>query len=843
MSAASEDNTVPSPRRNDDESRVIAGKYVVERTLGQGGFGTVFLVRHATLGWRLALKLLRDDFTDEPEYRASFLHEMETVRDLVHPNGVVIRDAGCANEQLYFTMDYIPGDTVRAILKKSGALPVARVLSWAKDTLAYLAFLHSRDLVHRDLKPENLMVTEEGGIERIKVLDLGIAKKYRDASGRIAEVSLIKGTISYMAPEQKLGRNVDPRTDVYAFGLVLWECLAGKRPSLAADGRMPRVGSQVAGIPKRVDQAITKALEEAPDRRHASAEEFLIALGVTSRRRLATTWIAIAMLSLALVIAWQWARQSGDSAPPRLVAITPADGNWVDTGPITVEVQADSELGPMTRLGEVVGVVEGRRASFAVDSLSVGDRVLTLQLANRSGAVASPIPYRLRVAGPASAQIDQPMMNALVGEACTVSLRVTGVPPFRLRLGQMDVEVDAQGIARPTFRLPAEGACTIELQGSDALGRSFSAQVPVVSDQTRPRTLGENLQVFALGDDVDIEIRATEPLARAEILGSGSMALSADRLVAFAKAPAANSPVRVRLTDDVGLSNLVEVAVVRLAIPSGLEAIPGVTGHDRFGQGWATPVREPRTGIVLCFLPPTPAEGFAMGAIDGDIDARDDERPRHQVRLTRGLYLGKAEVTRREWARGRPGTPAPTEQLSDCPVQGVRWEQASQFATDFGLRLPSEAEWEWACRIDAGGARFVWGDRVDAGAQHANIADLARQDAGLASEDVAPFRDGFVDVCPVLTLASTPSGFHGLAGNVAEFCSDPYVATIYGKATAGEVVVDPVALVQSSAAHVARGGSFRFGPAGCRVSRRFRQPEDRVYDDVGFRVARTATRD
>src|SRR5262249_279665 len=150
---------------------IFDGKYKVQRLLGQGGFGAVYLVRNEEVDWLLALKLLHPDISGSELFRKRFVREMNLAHDLIHENSVPVRDAGVADGRLFYTMDFVEGRTMAEVIASEGRIEPARAVGWILALLKFLEFLHGKGYLHRDLKPANLMIEATEGGERVRVLD------------------------------------------------------------------------------------------------------------------------------------------------------------------------------------------------------------------------------------------------------------------------------------------------------------------------------------------------------------------------------------------------------------------------------------------------------------------------------------------------------------------------------------------------------------------------------------------------------------------------------------------------------------------------------------------------
>ena len=265
----------------------LEGRYRVEREIGEGGMATVYLAEDLRHERKVALKVLK------PELAAvvgaeRFLAEIKTTANLQHPHILPLFDSGEADGFLFFVAPYIEGDTLRDKIDREKQLGIEEALDITKKVASALDYAHKHAVVHRDIKPGNILLSEEG--EPI-VADFGIALAVAQAGGgRVTETGLSVGTPHYMSPEQATGdRDVDPRTDVYALGCVLYEMLVGEPPysGTTAQAVLAKILTDPApaptrvrgSIPPNVDAAIRKALEKLPADRFTSAQDFAGALG------------------------------------------------------------------------------------------------------------------------------------------------------------------------------------------------------------------------------------------------------------------------------------------------------------------------------------------------------------------------------------------------------------------------------------------------------------------------------------------------------------------------------------------------------------------------------------
>ncbi len=204
----------------------FANRFEVLSVVGRGGMGTVYRVRDMELDEEMALKTVRPEFVSDPILVERFKDEIRLARRITHRNVVRIHDFGESAGTYYLTMEYVEGITLRELLDTRGRLEVAPALAIASQLADSLAVAHRQGIIHRDIKPQNLLLDGDGVL---KVMDFGVARLARGAPGR-TEAGIVVGTPAYMAPEQLMAEAVDARSDLYAAGVVLYECLTGRLP-------------------------------------------------------------------------------------------------------------------------------------------------------------------------------------------------------------------------------------------------------------------------------------------------------------------------------------------------------------------------------------------------------------------------------------------------------------------------------------------------------------------------------------------------------------------------------------------------------------------------------------
>jgi serine/threonine protein kinase len=269
--------------------RVVGNLRLVEK-LGSGGMGAVYRAEHVALGTPYAVKVLHRQFSDDDTVAERFRREAVACSRLRHENTVFVTDFGVHDEVgIYLVMEYLEGVSLHDLLRRDGALPLRRFALLASQVCDAMAAAHRLGIVHRDLKPENVMVlTEAGREDRVKVLDFGIAH-LRDADthqgGSITRAGTVVGTPAYMSPEQidrRLGE-VTPASDVYALGVIFYECLTGRRP-FDGSSELALITQQLTVLPDpvsaqrpelagaRLEALVTAMLDKAPGGRPQSMD-------------------------------------------------------------------------------------------------------------------------------------------------------------------------------------------------------------------------------------------------------------------------------------------------------------------------------------------------------------------------------------------------------------------------------------------------------------------------------------------------------------------------------------------------------------------------------------------
>jgi serine/threonine protein kinase len=266
--------------------RALAGQYSLEREIGRGGMGAVYLAQDAKLGERVALKTITSALAGDPaEMIDRFRREVQSARRVTHPNVIRIHDLGEDGSLLFLSMEWIDGETLAARIKREGPLDVAEAREILCEVASGVAAAHAAGVVHRDLKPANVLIARSS--RSVKVIDFGLARASYMAG--MTATGMILGTPEYMAPEQIKGGRTDARTDVYALGAMAHFALTGHAPFVGETAIAigfaqvheppPRVRETRPEVPAAFEAAILRALEKDPVRRFSNAEDWRKSLG------------------------------------------------------------------------------------------------------------------------------------------------------------------------------------------------------------------------------------------------------------------------------------------------------------------------------------------------------------------------------------------------------------------------------------------------------------------------------------------------------------------------------------------------------------------------------------
>ncbi len=305
--------------------RLVDGRYRVRARIARGGMATVYVATDLRLERRIALKVMHGHLSDDTVFQSRFVQEARSAARLADPHVVNVFDQGQDGDMAYLVMEYLPGITLRELLREQKRLTIPQAITIMDAILSGLAAAHRAGIIHRDVKPENVLLAEDG---RIKIGDFGLA---RATTANTATGAQLLGTIAYLAPELVTRGTADARSDIYSLGIMLYEMLTGEQPYKGeqpmqiafqhATDSVPRPSVKNPGVPEQLDELVLWATEKTPDDRPSDAREMLERLREIERDLGIAPQVA-RTLSTSIIRDEQGASGSGDLTQVLPAALT-----------------------------------------------------------------------------------------------------------------------------------------------------------------------------------------------------------------------------------------------------------------------------------------------------------------------------------------------------------------------------------------------------------------------------------------------------------------------------------------------------------------------------------------
>jgi len=739
-------------------SSLTLGNYVVLDQLGQGGMGMVLKAEHRRMGRMVALKVISPAAMKSPDAVKRFHREVQAAAKLTHPNIVIAYDADEANGTHFLVMEYAEGTDLSALVKKQGPFSVAKAIDCIRQAAVGLQFAHEQGIVHRDIKPANLLIDSRG---TVKILDMGLARIEGDTSvnAELTETGAVMGTVDYMAPEQAQNtKSAEARSDIYSLGITLWYLLVGK-PAYSGDSLMSRLlAHRDAPIP-----SLCTIRSDVP-------------------------------VDLDAVFQKMVAKQAKDRFPS------------------------------MTAVQQ------------ALDSLSI-----------RSGATHYPQPSSMGGEAQDSSRTD---MRA--GTSATMTRELGPTEAYR----PSDPQAEA------TYLMGATANTTL-------------VPIPGNSGTTHPPALAswKQKRFQAIAAVIGLGLLLIIPFLR---LTPGDRTAGPDLELSGASPPSDNSRKSNSVAQSQAGAHSPTVKPAGVGSFDGAPP-PAITPFDAqqaraHQEAWAkhldtTVVTSNSIGMTMTLIPPG---RFLMGSSDDQVQAalkvashlkadrgvigriETAERPRHPVVMTRPLRISATEVTISQFRKFVEATEYVTEAErhgfgdssgtvlndkvtdvqrqknwrapgyavdDDFPVAQISWNDAVAYCRwlseheKSSYRLPTEAEWEYACRAGTM-MQYSFGD-----------------DDSRLRKYGWPIENSVILAHPVGSLLPNSFGLFDMHGNLYEWCHDRFDAKWYSVSPTDDPQGPP-----DGTARVLRGGSMHNGPLQCRSASRYSNQPTGRFNDCGFRV-------
>ena len=823
------------------------GAFRIVREIGRGGMGVVLEAVEEPLGRRVALKVLPPELLASANARGRFRREAELAARLDHSGIATIYGAGVEDEHPWIAMRFVEGRTLAHAIsesKKHGASCVRLSTSSAKgresalrvaDLLAKVAralhAAHVQGVVHRDIKPSNVIVQPDG---TPVLLDFGLAITEETDGPTLTKTGEAPGTPAYLAPEILAGEIARPdgQVDVYGLGVVLYECLALRRP-YDAPTRSALYRAILAGwpsplramnpaVPKDLVVVVATAMERDRNRRYRSA----LALAEDLEACVAGRPIAARPIRLPGRVA-RWVRREPRLAGAISAAIAIAIGGlaWISV----VQSAAAKDVAEKNQELSSTNVVLAEAKATAEENARIAaqraDDVFSLsaiqelkELVDAAGTLWPAFPDKI------------PAYNEWISKARILVEGRAGHPGLRDHEAKL-AEIRARGRGEEhVFDDPKDRWWHAQLEGLVADLKSFSDPEHGLFSEGISEEHGWGIAKRR---------REAASLEERSVSGPAAKERWSEATAAIAASPRYG-----------GLALAPEIGLLPIGADpeSGLWEFVDVQTGDlpERGEDGTLLVKE-STGLVLVLIP---GGRFWMGTQTADAAGRNyfatgraDESPVHEVELA-PYFLSKYEMTQGQWSRfaGRnPSEHGPTTNFNGRqtglthPVETVSWSDCTRILKRLGLLLPTEAQWEHGCRAGTGTPWWTGEDR-EALRGNANFADQAFVRAGglkSIAEDWLDLDDGWAVHAPVGTFAPNPFGLHEVHGNVYEWCRDGY-----GSYDLPPRPGDGERQVPGATTHLTRGGSSIDTAANARSSfRAWCAPEFRSYS-LGVRPAR-----
>ncbi len=787
------------------------GPYRVLGELGDGGMGVVYLGEQTEPVRRLvALKLIKRGLASS-RARARFDAERQALAVMSHPNVGRLYDAGETEDgSPYVAMEYVPGEPITRFCAAS-KLDVPARLDLFLRVCDGVHHAHQKAIIHRDLKPSNVLVTDRDGVPTPVVIDFGIAKPigHKLVEQTFAETGQLVGTPEYMSSEQMAGRieEIDTRTDVHALGLLLYEMLTDRHAfESATTGTASFAELEVAvreEVPRRpsalrtelrsdLDWVTLKALEKERDRRYSSVAE----LADDVRRVLRFEPIRARPPTTAYVLRRFLRRRRGTVAACAAVLAS------LVAGLIGVAIFARGENQARERYAQLSNLVYLERAILAERDLYPAhpDKLDVMRAWLRDHA--DPLIARLPKLEAALAEIEAEPIALGVAQAATQQAEDAEIAFLRANLTTLiaDIRSFESGLVR-RVRERAEWATTIEQR--------------------------------SILDHADRWAAARRAIASAD---------GATASTEYGPAGTIDLPPQIGLVP-IGMNPMSKLwEFVHLRSTARDADLPTI---DDYGRRGVLPV-DVGSGIVFVLVP---GGTFTMGSQDDDPDdpnydaaSQANEQPVHPVTLA-PYFVARHELTQGQWQRLHLETDPDTVDAEmpiafRFPQTSMGWAEADATMRGNGLALPTEAQWEYACRAGTTTRWWTGPEReslIDDGVA-LNIADRQARRAGarwVELEDWRDLDDGWAIIGPVDTLRPNPWGLHLVCGNAQEWCLDEFLPYENDVAPA-----TGLRLGTGNGRRICRGGSFRTIADNVRSANRdFNLPTNAV-NLLGLRAVR-----
>jgi formylglycine-generating enzyme required for sulfatase activity/predicted Ser/Thr protein kinase len=764
------------------------GEFRLLARIGEGGMGVVYRAVQESLDRQVCVKVIRSDRIGSFEAEARFGREIEAVSSLRHPGIVSVYGSGEELGVRWFAMELVPGagldELLRDARRKEKHPTVEQIATWIRDAARALDCAHGAGIVHRDVKPSNIRVTPDG---RAMLLDFGVARHVNLST--LTLTGEFRGTPHYASPEQIKGSRagIDARTDIYSLGVTLYEAAAGRLPFegetteqifhqiLDREPVPPRRLNPA--IPRDLETVIMKAVEKEPERRYRRMANFADDL-------------------------------------QRIL-----DGKTILAKP----------AGFATRTWKRI-----RRNPVVSGAVAVALIALT--------ALAVAVPFFVEEKGRGKALADSRILARLVEEEKEIR------PAWPDRAAALEEWLTEAAALKKSCDEHRKDLAALRKRGKPVAGAEKKEDAWIFddhADQSRHNTLS------ALVTGID-SLTADGAMTRVEKRFAFACTIY-ERSIESRRADWDRAITSIADRSECPLYGGLVIEPCLGLVPIGRNPESGLwefvhlqTGEEPQRGPDGKPRLDAETGLIFVLLPgglfdmgaEKDGPGRPKGSPNTDPLARPFEMPVHPVRL-KPFFLSRHEMTQGQWLRFTGGNPShyqPACRFGDKqhsllhPLENVSWVEARRALARLGLRLPTEAEWEYAVRA---GTTTVWwtGNEKESLAGAVNLMDVSCDQSGGAAD--APCEkwldDGYVVHAPVNAFRPNHFGLYGMGGNAYEWCEDAWYSNYEGAPDDGSARTAP-----SPATRVCRDACWDGPASSCRAAYRIWRGEE--YRDCGLGV-------